>query len=249
MLSHAEVKTLLAEGHVGPIGGFKSKKGTEFSAKLSLDKDFNVAFEFESDGKFHGQKTTYKCPLCGETLEENRNTLFCTNSNNSCKFTLFKTIAGHTLTAEEIGELFTNGRTPLIQDFRSKKGTEFSASLKWGDGDEKGRAVFEFLQRDFPCPVCGDRLRFRSGTTNGASAETPHAVYICMNPQCGYGIPQIFYQRKFSDAEVEGLLKNKFTPILEPFQKNETTFRAALELREGGKIAFNKLTVEVIQKK
>ena len=56
----------------------------------------------------------------------------------------------------------------------------------------------------------------------------------------------MFYQRKFTDEEVEGLLKNKFTPVLEPFKKNETTFRAALEIREGGKLAFNKLTVEVI---
>jgi DNA topoisomerase-3 len=70
-----------------------------------------------------------------------------------------------------------------------------------------------------------------------------------MNPQCGYGIPQVFYQRKFSDEEVEGLLKNKFTPVLEPFQKKDTTFRAALEIREDGKIGFNKLTVEIINKK
>ena len=55
-------------------------------------------------------------------------------------------------------------------------------------------------------------------------------------------------KREFSDEEVETLLKNKSTPILEPFKKNDTTFRAALELREGGKIAFNKLTVEVIKK-
>ena len=57
----------------------------------------------------------------------------------------------------------------------------------------------------------------------------------------------MFYQRKFSDEEIEKLLKEKTTPVLEPFKKNETTFRAALELREGGKIAFNKLTVEVIK--
>ena len=68
-----------------------------------------------------------------------------------------------------------------------------------------------------------------------------------MCPQCGYGIPQVFYQRKFTDEEVEKLLKEKATPVLEPFKKNDTTFRAALELREGGKIAFNKLTVEVIK--
>ena len=266
MLSHAEMKELLANGNIGPISGFKSKKGSEFSAKLTLDKDYNINFAFESDGKFHGQKTEYKCPLCGETLEENKNAIFCTAKGDprpeagmtsekeagmtkACNFTLFKNIAGHVLTAAEINELFTNGRTPLIQKFKSKKGTEFAATLKWGEGADKGRTVFEFQHRDLPCPVCGDQLRFRSGTVNQDGTETSHAAYICMNPQCGYGIPQVFYQRKFTDEEVEGLLKNKFTPVLEPFKKNETTFRAALELREGGKLAFNKLTVEVIQEK
>ena len=241
MLSHHEMKELLTNKAVGPLVGFKSKKGTEFAAKLIVDKDFNIQFEFESDGKFHGQKTEYKCPLCGAVLEENKNAIFCTGD---CNFTLFKTVAGHMLTAAEIGELFTNGATPLIQNFKSKKGAVFTARLKWGEGADKGRAIFEFLHRNLPCPVCGDQLRFRSGTTTQGN-ET-HAAFVCMNPQCGYGIPQVFYQRKFSDEEVEGLLKNKCTPVLEPFKKNDTTFRAALEIREGGKIGFNKLTVEVI---
>ncbi|MBO5531264.1 MAG: topoisomerase C-terminal repeat-containing protein [Fibrobacter sp.] len=273
MLSHHEMKDLLTNKAVGPLVGFKSKKGTEFAAKLIVDKDFNIQFEFESDGKFHGQKTEYKCPLCGAVLEENKNAIFCTATKDpgttagmtnegtagmtnegtagttnegagDCNFTLFKTVAGHMLTAAEIGELFTNGATPLIQDFKSKKGAVFTARLKWGEGADKGRAIFEFLHRNLPCPVCGDQLRFRSGTTSQGN-ET-HAAFVCMNPQCGYGIPQIFYQRKFSDEEVEGLLKNKCTPVLEPFKKNDTTFRAALEIREGGKIGFNKLTVEVI---
>jgi DNA topoisomerase-3 len=88
MLSHHEMKELLTNKAVGPLVGFKSKKGTEFAAKLIVDKDFNIQFEFESDGKFHGQKTEYKCPLCGAVLEENKNAIFCTGD---CNFTLFKT--------------------------------------------------------------------------------------------------------------------------------------------------------------
>ncbi len=246
MLAHSEVKALLAGETVGPLSGFKSKKGSEFAAKLTLDKDFNIQFAFESDGKFHGQKTDYKCRLCGSLLEENKNAIFCTGTTESgepCNFTLFKTIAGHALTAKEIAALFGSGHTPLIQGFKSKKGTEFAAALKWGEGSDKGRAVFEFLHKDLPCPVCGDQLRFRSESSAQGANET--GAYVC--PQCGYGIPQVFYQRKFSDEEVEGLLKNKFTSVLEPFKKNETSFRAALELRDGGKLAFNKLTVEVIK--
>ncbi len=259
MLAHSEVKALLAGETVGPLSGFKSKKGSEFSAKLTLDKDFNINFAFESDGKFHGQKTDYKCPLCGSPLEENKNAIFCTGAaesedprpepgmtngkepgmTNRCNFTLFKTIAGHALTAKEISALFTNGHTPLIQGFKSKKGSKFVAALKWGEGADKGRAVFEFQHRDLPCPVCGGNLRFHGGT------NPQDAAYVC--PQCNYGIPQVFYQRKFTDEEIEKLLKEKATPVLEPFKKNETTFRAALELRDGGKIAFNKLTVEVIK--
>ena len=250
MLAHSEVKALLAGETVGPLSGFKSKKGSEFSAKLTLDKDFNIQFAFESDGKFHGQKTDYKCPLCESLLEENKNAIFCTGAAQSgepCNFTLFKTIAGHTLTAKEIAALFTSGHTPLIQGFKSKKGSEFAAALKWGEGADKGRAVFEFQHRDLPCPICGGNLRFRVNTSQqgGPQGTNETGAYVC--PQCNYGIPQVFYQRKFSDEEVEKLLKEKTTPILEPFKKNETTFRAALELREGGKIAFNKLTVEVIE--
>ena len=82
MLSHHEMKELLTNKAVGPLVGFKSKKGTEFAAKLTVDKDFNIQFEFESDGKFHGQKTEYKCPLCGAILEENKNAIFCTGDCN-----------------------------------------------------------------------------------------------------------------------------------------------------------------------
>ena len=250
MLAHSEVKALLAGETVGPLSGFKSKKGSEFSAKLTLDKDFNINFAFESDGKFHGQKTDYKCPLCGSPLEENKNAIFCTGAAQSgepCNFTLFKTIAGHTLTTKEIAALFESGHTPLIQGFKSKKGTEFAAALKWGEGADKGRAVFEFQHSDLPCPICGDQLRFRGSTSqqSGPQGSNETGAYVC--PQCNYGIPQVFYQRKFTDEEVEGLLKNRFTPVLEPFKKNDTTFRAALEIKENGKLAFNKLTVEVIK--
>ena len=262
MLSHEEMRGLLANRETPTLDGFKSKKGTTFAAKLKMDDEWNIGFEFVSDGKFHGAATEYKCPLCGSPLEENKNTLFCTGSAKpdaaeECKFTLFKTVAGHTLTADEIRELFTNGSTPLIQDFKSKKGTDFAATLKFSP---EGRAVFDFPKRNFPCPVCGDQLRFRSGIIRGQQASSadsasgtasspsavPASAYVCMNPQCGYGIPKIFYQREFSDAEIEGLLKNRFTPVLEPFKKNETTFRSALEIKENGKLAFNKLTVEVI---
>ena len=244
VMSDTEIAELFNNGTTQIISGFLTKKGTTFNAKVVWDKDFKATFAFENDGHFHGTETKFSCPLCKKKLEENKNAIFCP----ACNFTLFKSVAGKKLRVADIKALLTGGKTELLTGFKSKKGTEFDAYLKLG---EDGRTNFEFVHRDLPCPCCGDQLRFRSGTTT----QTPNgevqtlAAYVCMNPACNYGIPKTFFKREFSDEEVETLLKNKSTPILEPFKKNDTAFRAALELREGGKIAFNKLTVEVIEKK
>ena len=244
VMNDEEIAELFNNGTTQIISGFLTKKGTTFNAKVVWDKDFKATFAFENDGHFHGTETKFNCPLCKKKLEENKNAIFCP----SCNFTLFKSVAGKKLRVADIKALLTGGKTELLTGFKSKKGTEFDAYLKLG---EDGRTNFEFVHRDLPCPICGDQLRFRSGSTT----QTPNgevqtlAAYVCMNPACNYGIPKTFFKREFSDEEVETLLKNKSTPILEPFKKNDTTFRAALELREGGKIAFNKLTVEVISKK
>ena len=181
------------------------------------------------------------CPKCGGALDVAPWGYVC--KNVECGFKTGHTIAGRMLSHSEMKQLLETRATPVLDGFISKKGTSFSAILKL---DEEFKTVFEFPKRafpkrDLPCPCCGDQLRFRKGT--GEKGENLSA-FVC--PQCGYGIPQVFYQRKFTDEEVEGLLKNKFTPVLEPFKKNETTFRAALEIKENGKLAFNKLTVEVI---
>ena len=245
IMTDEEIAELFNNSTTEIISGFLTKKGTQFSAKIVWDKDFKATFAFENDGHFHGTETKFNCPLCKKKLEENKNAIFCP----ACNFTLFKSVAGKKLRVADIKALLTDGKTELLTGFKSKKGTEFDAYIKLG---ADGRTSFEFVHRDLPCPCCGDQLRFRSGTvTQNANGETTKtlAAYVCMNPACNYGIPKTFFQREFKDEEVETLLKNKSTPILEPFKKNDTTFRAALELRESGKIAFNKLTVEVISKK
>jgi len=240
LLSAEEIAELFANGTTAVLNGFKNKKGQEFKAKVIWDENHRAGFAFENDGTFHGTETKYKCPLCKHTLEENKNAIFCTGSNagTPCKFTLFKTVAGKKLRVADIKALLNGEKTELITGFKSKKGDNFDAFLKM---NEDGRVGFEFLQRDLPCPNCSNQMRFHTGTdANGNNL----AAYNCR--ECGFRIPKVFYQREFSDAEVEELLKNKFTPVLEKFKKNDTVFRAALEIRDG-KLAFNKLTVEVIK--
>ena len=229
VLQENELQELFTNGTTAVLSGFQTKKGSSFNAKITWDKDFHATFAFENDGHFHGSETKYKCPLCKHTLEENKNAIFCPAEN--CKFTLFKTVAGKKLRAGDIKALLTDRKTEVLQGFKSKKGSTFDAILKLG---EDGRTHFEFPRRNFPCPVCNDQLRFRNN------------VYACQNPHCGFGIPKVFYGRELSDDEVEKLLTDKISPVLEPFQKNETKFRAAIEIREGGKLGFHKESVEVL---
>ncbi|MCQ2089642.1 MAG: DNA topoisomerase [Fibrobacter sp.] len=252
IMSDEEMAELFNNGTTDVITDFITKKGQSFSAKVVWDSEHKATFAFENDGHFHGSETKYKCPICKHTLEENKNAIFCTGKGTDrdeqgnpcdCKFTLFKTVAGKKLRAADIKALLSGEKTELISGFKSKKGDTFDAFLKLGPD---GKTNFEFLRRDFPCPACGDQLRFCRGSDDQGRNLS---AYVCRNPHCNYGIPQVFYQREFTDEEIEGLLKNKFTPVLEVFKKNDTKFRAALELREGGKLAFNKLTVEVIEKK
>jgi DNA topoisomerase-3 len=45
-----EVEQLIAEGHIGPVRGFRSLKGQPFAAVLRLDENFTLAFQFEPRG-------------------------------------------------------------------------------------------------------------------------------------------------------------------------------------------------------
>ncbi|MBP5248285.1 MAG: topoisomerase C-terminal repeat-containing protein [Fibrobacter sp.] len=229
VLEDAELQELFTQGTTSVLSGFQTKKGSSFNAKITWDKDFHATFAFENDGHFHGTETKYKCPICKHVLEENKNAIFCPAEN--CKFTLFKTVAGKKLRAGDIKALLLNGKTELIQGFKSKKGSTFDAVLTLG---EDGRTNFEFPRHHFPCPVCNDQLRFRND------------MYACKNPHCGFAIPKVFYGRELSDEEVEKLLTDKISQVLEPFQKGDTTFRAAIEIRDGGKLAFHKESVQVI---
>ena len=147
-LSHAEMRTLLKTGKSDLLSGFKSKKGTTFSATLTLGDDGNIGFEFSDDARAK-TPTNYKCPKCGKTLLDSGNRLICegsdvTTSNNengdptltpdtapTCDFVFYKTIAGHVMSDTEIAELFSNGTTEIICGFLTKKGTTFNAKVVW----------------------------------------------------------------------------------------------------------------------
>ena len=163
-ISEEEVRELVTKGKVGPLEGFKSKMGRPYTATLKLDENFAVKFQFgdNPDGterrpeNLEDAPVVGKCPksamgLCkcktGELVEtETAYVCRCPKGDErKCSFRLGKTMLSHTITRAEIESLTNTGKTPVIEDFVSKRTKKkFSASLVL---DARGSISFEFTKR------------------------------------------------------------------------------------------------------
>jgi len=150
-MSLAEVTELLEKKKLGPLEGFRSKKGKVFSAALILNEKNKVEFVFEDlslGGKenldFSGQTPVGISPRDGSPVYEVL-TAFVSQSFVEGKNTgirVAKSILGKTLNAEHIKSMLSGEKTELIKGFRSAKTRRlFDAFLKM---DKNGKIGFEF---------------------------------------------------------------------------------------------------------
>lgn len=95
---------------------------------------------------FPKKQSDIHCPKCGKG-----SLVFyprCTKcSDADCGLTLFRSVAGKSLTDEQLTQLAVNGETGIIKGFTSKSGKSFEASLSL-DGEFK--TVFLFPERKKP---------------------------------------------------------------------------------------------------
>jgi DNA topoisomerase-3 len=149
-----EVSTLVSEGRVGPLQGFRSKVGRAFEAVVILGEDKKPQFVFAdrvpSDAQTIDrakQEAIGLCPVCRKgqvyALENAYACEHSVGSPKSCTFRMGKTILQREITKEQAIKLITTGKTDLLPKFISKKGRPFSARLKLDDG----KVVFEFEPR------------------------------------------------------------------------------------------------------
>lgn len=163
-ISEDEVRELVTKGKVGPLEGFKSKMGRPYTATLKLDENNAVKFQFgdNPDGverkpeNLEDATVIGKCPksamgLCpcktGELVEtETAYVCRCPKGQEKkCSFRLGKNMLSHTITHAEIESLTNTGKTPVIEDFVSKRTKKkFSAALVL---DPRGSISFEFAKR------------------------------------------------------------------------------------------------------
>ncbi len=146
------------------IKGFTSKKGRPFDAFLVRAGE-KIRWEFppraaktDKDGKPIERKGRAKADLSkakvigeskmhgGELVElDDAYYVRKPEQDNRQVFKLTKTLCEHEITADEIKALVSDGRSPLIEDFVSKRGNKFAAHLVLSP--KKDKADFEFAPR------------------------------------------------------------------------------------------------------
>jgi len=74
------------------------------------------------------------CPLCHGKIIETSKAYSCSEWRNGCKAVIWKTIAKKAITKAMAKKLLSEGETGLLKNFKSTKGKEFEANLKFVNG-------------------------------------------------------------------------------------------------------------------
>ena len=126
------------------IKEFTKKAIDDIKKDTSMLKNFKVELP-------EGSKSLGKCPVCGNDVVEGEKSFGCVNWKNGCKFTIWKDdkfikSLGKKVTKEMVEILLKNGKVGF-RNLKSKKGTTFSAYLKYEKDENTGyyRWSFEFI--------------------------------------------------------------------------------------------------------
>jgi DNA topoisomerase-3 len=264
LLSREEFETLVHEKHVGPLTGFRSKKGRRFPAVLKLSDEFKAEFDFGPNGQengaaqpvdFSGQEPLGKCPKCGGRVFELAMSYLCENSvgpNKTCDFRSGKVILQRSVDREQMQKLLSTGKTDLLERFISRKGRPFKAFLVLNDKKDVG---FEFEKRE-PRPkgerkpkepaikidFTGKESLGKCPKCGGKIFET-ETSYICERSQadrkrCKFKLSKTILGREIPREQAQKLIANGKTDLLDNFiSKRGRPFSAYLKL-EDDKVGF-----------
>ncbi len=157
-MSGEEVVELLAKGKIGPLTGFRSKRGMEFSAGLTLEKG-KIQFVFDNSEDASETELGEELgisPLDGSPVYDTLTAYVSKSYLDKAKtgFHLNKVILGKEISVADLKKLLAGEKTDLIQGFRSAKTHRlFDAYLTL----DKTTGKIKF---DFPPRVPGKGRRF-----------------------------------------------------------------------------------------
>jgi DNA topoisomerase-3 len=152
-----EVQTLLEKRKLGPMSGFRSKKGASFTAVIILNDKNKVEFVFEDDTAapdgeeldLSTQKPLGNSPVDNSPVYETLTGYVSKSALDKEKtgLRISKTILGAVITPENMVRMLNGEKTELIKGFKSSRTRRlFDAFLKLS---AKGKVEFDFPPRKF----------------------------------------------------------------------------------------------------
>ncbi|WP_341677200.1 DNA topoisomerase III [Niveibacterium sp. SC-1] len=175
----AEIDTLLREGVVGPLTGFRNKMGRPFNAIIKLNDEKLPEFDFgqpKDDENaepvdFSGQESLGPCPKCGNRVYDHGMSYVCEKSvgpGKSCDFRSGKVILQQDIEPAQMHKLLSDGKTDLLKNFvSSRTRRKFSAFLVRG---ADGKVGFEFEKREPRAPAKKKAAAAEADTEQDAKA-------------------------------------------------------------------------------
>lgn len=126
-------------------GNYSDKEFLNNIKQFTLDivnevKNMEIKKDFKKDIISIGN-----CPLCNRPVIENKKGYGCSGYKEGCKFVVWKEVAGKKVSEAQAVKLIKDGKTGLIKGFKSKKGNDFDAHLKYDKQENK--IVFEFAEK------------------------------------------------------------------------------------------------------
>jgi DNA topoisomerase-3 len=265
MFEPEEVEQLIREKTVGPLQGFRSKKGFPFAAVLKLNAEHKLDFDFgneqNKDGEalapvdFTDKEPLGKCPACGARVFDGGMNYVCENQAGvakSCKFRTGKIILQQEISPEQVTKLLVEGKTDLLKGFISNRTKrKFEAFLVLKDGG----TAFEFKPREkkakdgtpkAPPPkidFIGKEVIGKCPKCGGKVFETD-AAYLCERSQaekksCKFKLSREILQQPIDRAQAQKLLTAHKSDLMEKFiSKAGRPFPAYLVMDENGKVTF-----------
>jgi len=148
-MSLEEITELMEKKKLGPISGFRSKKGKEFSAAIILNEKNKVEFVFDDMSGEETPDFSKQTPIghspkddspVYETLTAYVSQSFAEGKKTGIRIT--KSILGKQISVDDVTRMLSGEKTELIKGFRSSKTRRlFDAFLKM---DKNGKVSFEF---------------------------------------------------------------------------------------------------------
>jgi len=159
-VSERMARQLLTEGRAGPVKGFRSRAGKNFSAALKLDDEGKVVFDFPPRQERALSEELGSCPACGTPVRA-RGKVYTCDKLRDCPFVVFLQMSGREIPQPAVRQLLRAGRSEPLTGFKTKAGRSFDAALEWNGRRVKLSRVESGPQPAFgrrvDCPACKDR--------------------------------------------------------------------------------------------